>query len=324
MSGAAAGLTSGSMAGSINAGFGGFAQGSMGGGGAGIAGYGQGPRNQAKPQQPPGDAMMGLGISNYGRHARSASTSSISASEPVHGRNVSGSAPVNQGLGGGNGNGNGNGVGRIGGAHARHGSSGSSAFGRNSAMGAFSFGGNPSAQSKDVLPAAQSPGDTTYTLPPVSSSAAFRSQPLGGLATHHEGESPSGTPMKSPATARPFVPESASSNTNNNNLSAAYVPNHEDASTPGIEILGAVPFPEGGPGGYLASKERRASGGGSPATSAGGGGGAAKKTSAGFDVLGGIRRESLDAKSAEKALREVSKALEGLGVGVVAAGAGRV
>lgn len=319
MSGAAAGLTSGSMAGVVNAGFGGFAQGSMGGGGAGIAGYGQGSRNQAKAQQPAaGDAMMGLGISNYGRHARSASTSSISASEPVHGRNVSGSAPGNQGLGG---NGNGNGVGRIGGAHARHGSSGSSAFGRNSVMGAFSFGGNPSAQSKDISTTAQSPGDTTYTLPPVSSSAAFRSQPLGGLATHHEGESPSGTPMKSPATARAFVPESASSN--NNNLSAAYVPNHEDASTPGIEILGAVPFPEGGPGGYLASKERRASGGGSPATSAGGGGGAAKKTSAGFDVLGGIRRESLDAKSAEKALREVSKALEGLGVGVVAAGEGK-
>lgn len=318
MSGAAAGLTSGSMAGGINTGFNGFSQGSM-GGSQGIGGYSQGTRNQTKPQQPPsGETLMGLGISSYGRHARSASTSSISASEPVHGnaRNVSGGAPT-QGLGGGNGGG----VGRIGGAHARHGSSGSSAFGRNSAMGAFSFGGNPSSGSlpKDTPMSALSPGESPYTLPPVSSSAAFRSQPLGGLATHHEGETPFGTPIKASATARPFVPESSN---NNNNLSAAYIPNHEDASTPGIEILGAVPFPEGGPGGYLATKERRASGGGSSAASAsgGGGGGGGKKAGAGFDVLGGIRRESLDAKSAEKALREVSKALEGLGVGVVAAG----
>lgn len=310
MSGAASGMTSGSMAGSINAGFNGIAQGPMGGGQQGIGGYGQGARNQAKPQQPPsGETLMGLGISSYARHARSASTSSISASEPVHGtsRNVSGGAP-----GQGSAGGNGSGLGRIGGAHGRHGSSGSSAFGRNSAMGAFSFGGTPSSQPKDASSAALSPGESPYTLPPVSSSAAFRSQPIGGLATHHEGETPSGTPIKS--TARPFVPESSS---NNANLSAAYIPNHEDASTPGIEILGAVPFPEGGPGGYLASKERRASGGGSSAASGGGGGG--KKAGAGIDVLGGIRRESLDAKSAEKALREVSKALEGLGVGIAAA-----
>jgi hypothetical protein len=107
-------------------------------------------------------------------------------------------------------------------------------------------------------------------------------------------------------------------------LAPAFGTNHhhqhqqEDATTPGIEILGAVPFPDGGPGGYLATQERRASGGTSSAASGAGkkeGGGAA------LDVLGGIRRESLDAKSAEKALREVSKALEGLGVGVaVAAG----
>ncbi|KAJ9093213.1 hypothetical protein QFC20_007180 [Naganishia adeliensis] len=179
-------------------------------------------------------------------------------------------------------------------------------------MGAFAFGapaqGNGSTSAAKE-PTVQSPGDTsTYALPPVSSSASLRATGGhlgGGLATHHEADPPAGTPIK--GTASSLAPGFGGNQQQQQ---------QEAATTPGN--LGAVPFPDGGQGGYLATQERRASGGTSSATSGGGkkdGGGAA------FDVLGGIRRESLDAQSAEKALREVSKALEGLGVGVaVAAG----
>lgn len=339
MSGAGAGVTSGSMAGGIAGGAFNFGQQQQQGYAdqqGGIAGYGaQGTRNQGKPQpgMDPGPALTGLGISNYGRHARSASTSSISASEPQHhgfnntnSRNVSGGGNVSSSNSGSSNNSTG--LGRIGGgAHARHGSSGSSAFGRNSAMGAFAFGPAPAqgngSTSVPKEPTVQSPGDTsTYALPPVSSSASFRATGGhlgGGLATHHEADSPAGTPIKGTA-SRATLENSA----HPSSLAPGFGGNQqqqqqEDATTPGIEILGAVPFPDGGPGGYLATQERRASGGTSSATSGAGG----KKDGGGaaLDVLGGIRRESLDAKSAEKALREVSKALEGLGVGVaVAAG----
>lgn len=298
-------------------------------------------KNQGKPMNDTGGpGLTGLGISNYGRHARSASTSSISASEPPHhgfnnsnSRNVSGGTVSSSNSGSSNHSGA-PGLGRIGGgAHARHGSSGSSAFGRNAGMmGGFAFGGAPTGNGASSAPkeAVLSPGDTstTYALPPVSSSASFRATTTGGnlagggLATHHEGESPSGTPVKGTAaraTMESSIHPTGSLAPGSFGGQQQQQQQQEDATTPGIEILGAVPFPDGGPGGYLATQERRASGGTSSVTS---GAGAGKKDAgAALDVLGGIRRESLDAKSAEKALREVSKALEGLGVGVaVAAG----
>ncbi|KAJ9095010.1 hypothetical protein QFC21_005803 [Naganishia friedmannii] len=327
MSGAGAGVMSGSMGQGIMAGHSMAAGGSQGIAGYPAAGHARtGSRvQQQQQQQPPmemmNNAMTGLGISGYTKHGRSASTSSASASEPMHGgaRNTGGDPYAG-------------GAGRVGGAgHARHGSSGSSAFGRNSAMGAFSFGGSSlgkdaSRGAKDTNVPAASEAAANAAPPPVASSAAFRSssgsrgvgtQGGHGLATHHEGESPAGTPTK-PTT---------NTATRGSEATTAQTGSGEDVGTPGIEILGAVPFPEGGPGGYLASKERRASASPSSASATGktsttNTGGVSGVTVA--EVFGNVRRESLDAQSAEKALREVSRALEGLGVGVVAAGAGNL
>ncbi|KAJ9120510.1 hypothetical protein QFC24_005183 [Naganishia onofrii] len=323
MSGAGAGLMSGSMGQGIMAGLPVAAGGSQGITGYPVAGHARTGSRAQQQQQPPmemmNNAMTGLGISGYAKHGRSASTSSVSASEPMHGgaRNTGGDPYAG-------------GAGRIGATgHARHGSSGSSAFGRNSAMGAFAFGGNKDTSRGGKNVATSTVNDASAAPPPVASSAAFRSssgsrgmstQGGHGLATHHEGESPAGTPTK-PTT-----------NTRSDNLAAqgqAQVGSGEDVGTPGIEILGAVPFPDGGPGGYLASQERRASA--SPSSASGTGKTSSSTTKTGgvsevtvAEVFGNVRRESLDAQSAEKALREVSRALEGLGVGVVAAGAGKV
>ncbi|KAJ9105809.1 hypothetical protein QFC19_003377 [Naganishia cerealis] len=364
MSGSGAGVMSGSMAQGIvlSAGTnGGFGAGSREPPQSGITGYGHartGSRVQHQHQQQ-GDpssinaAMTGLGITTYPRHGRSASTSSLSASEPLHGSAARAGGAESYAIGSGSSGGGGAGVGRIiggTGAHGRHGSSGSSAFGRNSAMGAFAFGGKESTTAstggigragKDVATTTTSSGSgngpineepsssTTPTTnnnvpaPPVASSAAFRSSVSGargtgttqGLATHHETDSPTGTPTKTSASgsspnARAGDTAAAAAATAHGQVAGTT----EDVGTPGIEILGAVPFPEGGPGGYLASKERRASSGKAS--------GVGEVTVA--EVFGNVRRESLDAKSAEKALREVSRALEGLGVGVgVAAAAGK-
>ncbi|KAJ9115492.1 hypothetical protein QFC22_005250 [Naganishia vaughanmartiniae] len=319
VSGAGGGVMSGSMGQGIMSGAPLAAGGSQGIAGYPVAGHARtGSRVQQQPQPPMdtmNNAMTGLGISGYAKHGRSASTSSVSASEPVHaGARNPGGDPYASGAG------------RIG--HARHGSSGSSAFGRNSAMGAFAFGGSKDSSrgGKDAATTAnEASAAANAAPPPVASSAAFRSssgsrglttQAGHGLATHHEGESPSGTPTKPTTNTRSDATTQGQ----------AHVASGEDVGTPGIEILGAVPFPEGGPGGYLASKERRASA--SPSSASGHGksstntGGVSGVTVA--EVFGNVRRESLDAQSAEKALREVSRALEGLGVGVVAAGAGKI
>lgn len=112
---------------------------------------------------------------------------------------------------------------------------------------------------------------------------------------------------------------------------------NEEVLTPGLDILGAQPYAEGGPGGYQtlshpppqAQQLSSVTDGGRRVASAGAVTGTGTGTSTGASASASmngndrrngnnlsphIRRESMDAASAEKALKEVSKALQGLGV----------
>jgi len=149
--------------------------------------------------------------------------------------------------------------------------------------------------------------------------------PGGRLPTHMEAESPiqSHTPTTTAQTnsAPPRYPptfRSSSSDSLSNTSSS-----RDDLTSPPLDVVGGMAA-EGGPGGRprMTDGAKRMVGhsigarlGGTSSNGNGNGNGAGNGTATGgLADFNKIRRESLDAASAEKALRQVEKALEGLGV----------
>lgn len=149
------------------------------------------------------------------------------------------------------------------------------------------------------------------------------------LSTHIEVDTPQATPVGPSVSAFP----ASANNAFGSSLPAAAA---EDVSTPALDITGGQIYAEGGPGSAKKPAQGRASpqvsegarrmvragitGSGASASSTAAAAGGVTHTSNGNTLHSGIRRESMDAASAQRALEQVSKALQKLGVEASPAG----
>lgn len=189
------------------------------------------------------------------------------------------------------------------------GATGSASWGRNSNVGAFGSFGSDSATAKTGKDAPGGGHDRMGTFrfgaTPSSSSSARAAQPTatqsgGRLSTHIEVDTPQATP----------VGPSVSSFSSNGNAFPSV--SAEDATTPALDITVGQTYAEGGPGGVkpsISEGARRMVRAGITGNANG-----VTVTSNGNTLHSGIRRESMDAASAQRALEQVSRALQGLGV----------